>query len=95
MHGDFLDLKKYFDKELNSTVIHSLAGFAAGYASFVTNNPPLAIVIMLVVLGITHFLVKFLLKINEDKKWWLGNGLIVYIFFWFVVWTMFYNVGIA
>jgi len=30
-------------------------------------------------------------KIKEGAKWWLGNGVIVYIFLWLIVWTIFYN----
>ena len=88
-----LNLKEYFDSELKSTLLHTIAGFIAGYVSFNFINPVFAVFIMLVGLGLTYILVKFLLKINKDKKWWLGNGIFIYIFTWFVVWTIFYNIG--
>jgi len=33
-----------------------------------------------------------MVKEKKDSKWWLGNGMIVYILLWFVSWTVFYNV---
>ena len=32
---------------------------------------------------------------REGIKWWAANGMIIYLFVWFISWTLFYNLGIA
>jgi hypothetical protein len=86
-----MDIKKYFDEELKSTLIHSAVAIIAGYISFVINQPVLSFFVMLAVLLGTTFAARALLKVQKGFKWWLGNGVIVFIFVWLITWTIFYN----
>ena len=86
-----MDIKEYFDDELKSTLLHTAAGIAAGYLSFVINSPALSVVAMLGILGVAQIFARFAWKMNKDSKWWLGNGIAAYAFSWLVVWTIFYN----
>ncbi len=86
-----LDIRNYFDTELKSTLAHTAAGIAAGYISFVINSPVTSVVVMLVILGLTHAFVRLAWKVNQKIGWWLGNGIVAYVFSWLVVWTIFYN----
>jgi len=86
-------IKEYFDIELVSTLIHTITGIIAGYLSFLVNST-IAVVLMIVILAISIGIVKFSLKVKQNAKWWLGNGVIVYILVWLIVWTLFYNIAI-
>ncbi len=87
-----MDLKKYFDAELRTTLSFMVLGVIAGYASFLSRSNVLSVIIMLVFLGAGWLLMQRVVKEKKDMKWWLGNGMVVCIFTWFVVWTIFYNV---
>jgi len=87
-----MDLKKYFDADLRTTIFFTVFGVIAGYASFISRSNLISIAILLVFLGAGRFLMQRVVKEKKDMKWWLGNGMIVCIFTWFVVWTIFYNV---
>lgn len=89
-----MNIKNYFDKEMNLTVIFSAAGIIAGYISFLLNNPAASFILMLLVAGAVMESTKRLFKIKEEFRWWLGNGIIVYAFLWLVTWTIFYNVAL-
>lgn len=88
-------LKNYFDAELNSSILHAITGIIAGYVSFTLNNVGLAFVVMIIILAITMAIVRVATKsVKKDSKWWLGNGVIVNILMWLVVWAIYYNVAI-
>lgn len=86
-----MKIKEYFDIEMSSNIIHSFTGLVAGYASFLSNQATLGLIVMIVILGITVLAVKTLLKLKKDSKWWFSNGIVVFIFTWLVIWTIFYN----
>lgn len=85
------NLKEYFDPELKSVLVHAAAGAVVGYASFVINQPLQGLLLMIVVMAVTTFSVKKIFRIDKKYKWFLSNGIIVYLFLWLVVWTIFYN----
>lgn len=87
-------LKKYFDIDLRMTILYSIVGAIAGYISFQINNAGYAVLAMLIILAVMYVITKKLFKIKEDKKWWLSNGIIVYLLLWFVVWTILFNIVI-
>jgi len=88
-------LKEYFNGELNSSILHAITGIIAGYLSFTMNSVGLAVVVMIVILAISMALTKVAIQSEKkDAKWWLGNGVIVYILLWIVVWTIYYNIAI-
>ena len=86
-----MGLKSYFDVELRTVVIYAILAVIMGYVSFYINHTAYATVASIVVLLIGTFAMKFAFKIKEGVKWWLGNGVIVYIFLWLIIWTIFYN----
>lgn len=87
-----MSLRTYFDTGLRTTIIFALLGVVVGFLSFLQNSSIIAFLIMVVVAVIFTSLLKRLLKVKEDWKWWFSNGLIVYIFLWLITWTIFYNV---
>ena len=90
-----MNLKSYFDVELRTTLVYAVVGAVMGYVSFVINHTIYAAFAALaVLLGVTAVM-QFAWKIKEDYKWWLGNGGLIYVFVWFVVWTLLYNVYVV
>lgn len=87
-----MDLKKYFDIDLRTTLLFAVLGIVIGYISFLIKSNIASFVIMVIVLVAAKFLGQRMVKEKKDSKWWLGNGLVVYILLWFVAWTIFYNV---
>jgi hypothetical protein len=87
-------VKKYFDLDLRTTLIFAVLGIISGYVSFTISETSYAVLAMLVILAVVAFAVKTAFKIKQDKKWWLGNVVIVYLLLWFVVWTILFNVVI-
>ena len=87
-----MDLKKYFDIDLRTTIFFAVLGIVVGYVSFLVKSNIASLVIMIIVLVAAKFLGQKMVKEKKDSKWWLGNGMIVYILLWFVAWTVFYNV---
>lgn len=87
-----MDLKKYFDVELKTTLVYAIAGIVMGYVSYTLNQTLYALFAAIAVMvGIT-VVMRYAWKIKEDFKWWLGNGGMIYLFVWFIVWTLLYNV---
>ncbi|NOX71566.1 MAG: hypothetical protein GXO64_02605 [Candidatus Micrarchaeota archaeon] len=73
-----------------SLVIHSVAGISMGYVSMLIGNPLQAAGVAIGVLVVIGYLVEFLVK-KKGMKWWFSNGGFLYILFWIVFWTFFYN----
>lgn len=88
-------VKNYFDRELLSTLTYAIIAVIAGYLSFLLNQPKTAFVVMVVFLAISTLFICFILRIKEKYGWYMKNGAIVFLFVWFVVWTLFYNMNIA
>ena len=86
-----MGLRSYFDFELRTTTIYAIAAIIMGFVSFSINHTAYATLVMLVVLIVLTFVLKAAFKIKEGAKWWLGNGIIVYIILWLIIWTIFYN----
>ncbi|RKY43453.1 MAG: hypothetical protein DRP81_06885 [Candidatus Omnitrophota bacterium] len=77
-----------------SVLLHSLLGFFIGFFS---NSIALTITkIGAIFFGfVIVILFGFVLERFTGKKgfkWWLGNGLLFYLFLWFITWTFFYNI---
>ena len=78
-------------KENKVSVIFSIVGILLGVVAFYVNNPALNFVIMLFVGYIVKYIVSRVMDIKEKFKWWSGSFLL-YIFLWFVMWTILYNI---
>jgi hypothetical protein len=75
-------------------LLSAIIGGIIGYISFIVNNPLLNLIIMIIFLLITSGIVKFISKTKQEKGWWFSNVIIVFIFMWFIVWTIFFNTKI-
>lgn len=81
----------YFDLELKTALLFTIAGAIVGYISFLVNNSLYALAVAIVVYIVIQTSVKNFIKIKKDRKWWAGNAAILYILIWFVVWTLLFN----
>ena len=90
-----MDIKNYFDLELKSTITNAVIGGIVGYISFLINQPIMNLVLAMAVLIITCFALKKLWKIDKERKWWISNAVIIFLFVWLIVWTIFYNTKIV
>lgn len=87
-----MNWKKYFDVDLKTTLEFAAIGIVVGYVSFLLKNNMASLAVMLAIMGAGWLLMRKMVKEKKDAKWWLGNGLVIYAFSWFVSWTIFYNV---
>lgn len=88
-------LRAYFDRELLSTLVYALSAVIAGYLSFMLNQPRTAVVAAIAVIIVATLFIRYVLRIKEKYGWYIKNGIIVFLFMWFIVWTVFYNVNIV
>lgn len=89
-----MNIKEYFSADLRTTLIYAVLGVIAGYLSFVLNSPKLALVSVSLVLALSTITMKYILKVSS-YRWFLSNGVAMFVFTWFVVWTVFYNITTA
>ena len=73
-----------------AAVLFAVIGAVMGYVSALLNQPLASLAIAIVVIVVVWLILKKGLKITEDKKWWTGK-VALYIFMWFVIWTLFFN----
>ena len=73
-----------------AAVLFAVIGAVMGYVSAVLNQPLMSLAIAIVVIVVVWAIISKGLKIIEDKKWWTGK-VALYIFMWFVIWTLFFN----
>lgn len=69
--------------------LHTIVGVIAGYVSIVLPQLyaiPLGIA-LLVVVGTISMIVSH----KKETKWWLVNGIWIYLLVWLVAWTFFLN----
>lgn len=86
-----MNLRSYFDAELRTTAVYAVVAVIMGYVSMTISSTALAAVAAIIVLIALTFILRAAFRIKEGAKWWLGNGVIVYLFLWVIVWTIFYN----
>ncbi len=78
---------------LVSVAIHTIAGVVIGYISLSFGGFSNALGLAVVVLIILGFVVQKVSSTKRDRKWWLGNGGIIYLFVWIVSWILFFNLA--
>ena len=77
-----------------NTTIFTIIGIIVGYASFLIDNRLISLAVAIIILLIAIKAVEKVFKITE-KKWW-SSPVVLYIFTWIVVWTIFLNLyGLA
>ncbi|MBU1134947.1 MAG: hypothetical protein KKG13_00330 [Nanoarchaeota archaeon] len=78
-----------------SILAHSIAAFVMGYVSLImhkTMSGWIVVPIGFIVLILLGFVVEWFVG-KRGFKWWAANGLFIYLFFWAVAWTVFFNLG--
>lgn len=70
--------------------IHAPAAVAAGWISYALNDWLAGVSGLALLIG-CGFLSERLTK-KKGMKWWLANGLFIYLMFWLISWTLFANV---
>lgn len=78
------------DKEKISVLIHAATGVGAGIISSLLANPMYNLAAALVILFGTGKVTEFVAE-REDFKWWIGNGVVPYIFLWLISWVFLFN----
>ena len=86
-----MNIKSYFETDIKTTLVYVASALIMGYVSFVINSTAYAAAAAIIVLLAVTAAMRFAWKIKEGPKWWLGNGAIVYLFLWMIIWTIFYN----
>ncbi len=78
-------------KEKLSTLIYSVAGILMGYVSYLVKNNYSALLLTIIFLFLISAVLRKVLKIEENFKWFWSNGGWIYLFLWFITWVVFYN----
>lgn len=77
-------------KEVRISVsIHTVAGMIMGWLSFILNDSK-ALILGFVFLFVIGFLTERVLG-KRGFKWWLSNGIVIYILVWIVAWIFLLN----
>ena len=87
-----MKFREYFDVELRTAVINIVAGGLMGYVSFVIDRPLMAAFMAVVAVALLSLLLNNITKEKKSKKWWISNGVLIFLLTWFVVWTVFYDI---
>ncbi len=74
-----------------STIAFTILGIIIGYVSFLLSNNYLSLAVAVIFLYVGAQLFKRIFKINEKLNWFWTNGGWIYLFMWFIVWIVFYN----
>jgi len=77
--------------ENKSTIAFIILGIIMGYVSFLLRNNYLSLAVAVIFLYVGAQIFKRGLKINEKFNWFWTNGGWIYLFIWFIVWIVFYN----
>lgn len=79
------------EKEKISLFAYVIFGIVIGIVSFYLQKGLYGLVVMIAGLFAMYAILSKLLKINEKIKWFITNGGWIYIFAWFITWTILYN----
>ena len=78
-----------------SVILHSVVAIIMGWLSVVItamSRTLFAGVAGIFVMLAVGFITQMALK-KPDRKWWLSNGVVIYLLIWLVSWTVFKNLG--
>ena len=82
------------EDKIKIMMAYVIVAIIAGYISSVVNEPIIAFVIALA-FGIgASYLLKMKFAPEESLKWGLGKGLGTYFLAWYVIYTIFFNIGV-
>lgn len=77
--------------EKRCIIIFLIAGIIIGYLSFLVGNNYLAALLAIIFLIVIEEILRRIFKIEKKFGWFMSNGGWIYIFIWFIVWIIFYN----
>ena len=80
------------ENESKTNIVFAIIGFMLAFLSKELGSVISAFILLAIVVFIAQKGLKKRLKIDEDFKWWLGNGVLLCILLWLVVWTILINV---
>ena len=90
-----MKFKEYFDVEMRTAVINVVAGAIVGYMSFVINQPLTALFIAVIAVVLLSLILGKAFGVKKGTKWWISNGVIIFLLTWFVVWIVFYDMRLV
>jgi len=71
--------------------VHVIAGIVAGYVSLFFSRFWYALAPTIIILLVVGFVTQKTFGKGKDRKWWLGNGVAMYIMIWLLSWIVFFN----
>ena len=71
--------------------LHTVIAVAIGYASNILQNSLLSIGLGIVVMFVLGFLSELVTKTKKGTKFWIANGVFIYLLVWLITWTYFLN----
>lgn len=74
-----------------SVVVHTILGFVAGYLSLYFSKFWYSLGASIILLLIIGFVTQKTFGKGKDRKWWLGNGAVIYILIWIMAWILLFN----
>lgn len=77
--------------ENKTTIAFAILGIIIGFASYILMNNYLSLGLAVIFLYLGAQIFKRIFKIDEKFSWFLSNGGWLYLFVWFIVWIIFYN----
>ncbi|MFP4046016.1 MAG: hypothetical protein ACLFS3_03075 [Candidatus Aenigmatarchaeota archaeon] len=77
-------------EERISTSIHTATGVLAGYVSALLASKHYAALAGILILYASKKISERIVE-KDETKWWLGNGGIVFLLVWFIVWIFVFN----
>lgn len=79
------------DKEKLSTLIHGLVGAGVGFLSSLLGKVMYIAFAAVIILYVTGRAAESVAE-REDFKWWVGNGVVPFVFLWLVTWVFLFNI---
>ena len=84
------DRKKWWNSDLKYSLVFLGLGIVMGLVSYVVNVPLRSFLLSVVVFIISALVLNKVNKLSEGKGWWFSK-FVVFIFLWFVTWTVFHT----
>ncbi|GEM_PF-3988922 len=84
------DRKVWWNNDLKYSLVFLGLGIAMGFVSYIINVPLRSFLLSVVVFAITALALNKFQKLSEGKGWWFSK-FVVFIFIWFVTWTVFHT----
>jgi len=73
-----------------SVLLHTFVGILLGYVSLLLEKAIIAAPVAIIVLIVLGFITNKVVG-KKKRSWWLSNGVVIYLFMWFLSWVIFFN----